>query len=405
MMRNSVANRNTHEALLATATSLFNQRGFSATRLVDVADRIGVTQNALYHYVSGKRDLAYQCYLTGCRSRERLLIAAGKRPGLAAIRLFVDKSLSEEEGEMAVMGEVALLTNEQARKVNRETKRSLGALAKMIEAGVSDGSIRKCDPVVAAYSIVSMLDWVPVWFSEKSGDRTALRRTFVDIVTAGVGLKSNSLDDLLDIPFTPALPAAETQVFDRDELGIIKREQILRTTMKMVNRQGVGGVTVDGVAAQLGLSKGAIYYYFRHKNDLIYETFARAHRLGLHCRALATERTTDPLMRYCLFQYLYRLGHGTDDGPIPVLARTTSLQKPVRRQIAQSFSTVRTFADSCLAAAIAQKSMRDIDTECARHAMSGMTNWFAKWYARDGRLTLEQIARLQIDLWARGLSE
>ena len=286
MMRNSVANRNTHEALLATATSLFNQRGFSATRLVDVADRIGVTQNALYHYVSGKRDLAYQCYLTGCRSRERLLIAAGKRPGLAAIRLFVDKSLSEEEGEMAVMGEVALLTNEQARKVNRETKRSLGALAKMIEAGVSDGSIRKCDPLVAAYSIVSMLDWVPVWFSEKSGDRTALRRTFVDIVTAGVGLKSNSLDDLLDIPFTPALPAAETQVFDRDELGIIKREQILRTTMKMVNRQGVGGVTVDGVAAQLGLSKGAIYYYFRHKNDLIYETFARAHRLGLHCRAL-----------------------------------------------------------------------------------------------------------------------
>ena len=51
------------DAVLQAAAILFNQKGYYATSLADVAARLQVTKTALYYYVDNKNDLLYQCYL------------------------------------------------------------------------------------------------------------------------------------------------------------------------------------------------------------------------------------------------------------------------------------------------------------------------------------------------------
>jgi len=47
------------------------------------------------------------------------------------------------------------------------------------------------------------------------------------------------------------------------------RDRILDTAMAMVVQEGVGGVTIDRVAAEAGMSKGGVFYHFKNKEALL----------------------------------------------------------------------------------------------------------------------------------------
>jgi AcrR family transcriptional regulator len=45
------------DSLLAVAVAVFNERGYEATTVDDLAGRLGLTKSAIYHHVSGKGEL------------------------------------------------------------------------------------------------------------------------------------------------------------------------------------------------------------------------------------------------------------------------------------------------------------------------------------------------------------
>src|ERR1700689_1518230 len=50
-------------ALLREAASAFTRQGFHATSLDDIAQKLGVTKAALYHYFPGKPALLRECFM------------------------------------------------------------------------------------------------------------------------------------------------------------------------------------------------------------------------------------------------------------------------------------------------------------------------------------------------------
>lgn len=48
-----------------------------------------------------------------------------------------------------------------------------------------------------------------------------------------------------------------------------KRTQILEAAARVVEREGVKGVTFDSVAAEAGLTKGGLLYHFASRDDLV----------------------------------------------------------------------------------------------------------------------------------------
>jgi AcrR family transcriptional regulator len=49
------------------------------------------------------------------------------------------------------------------------------------------------------------------------------------------------------------------------------RQEILDAARRVLLRGGIGALTLDAVAAEVGVSKPALYYYFRSKDALVFE--------------------------------------------------------------------------------------------------------------------------------------
>src|SRR5215216_1595141 len=57
-----------------------------------------------------------------------------------------------------------------------------------------------------------------------------------------------------------------------------RRREILLAAARVFARDGYANATLDGVAAQMGVTKGVIYYYFRSKEEIYTEIRATAIR-------------------------------------------------------------------------------------------------------------------------------
>jgi len=57
------------------------------------------------------------------------------------------------------------------------------------------------------------------------------------------------------------------------------RERILQTAFEMFGRYGYDGVSIDQISKACGLSKGAMYWYFRNKEALFVECVKRLRKL------------------------------------------------------------------------------------------------------------------------------
>jgi AcrR family transcriptional regulator len=58
------------------------------------------------------------------------------------------------------------------------------------------------------------------------------------------------------------------------------RERILDVALELFNEQGYDGTSLRQIAERLGLTKAALYYHFKSKEDILLELHLRVHALG-----------------------------------------------------------------------------------------------------------------------------
>lgn len=136
------------ETLLRVAASHFEERGYAGTSLNDICSELGITNNAVYHYFKSKEDIAYHCVL---RQQERLeayvdQIQAEPTSGLSKletlIRLILDSAL---EGPPLPVRLTYALSQPHRAEIFKRNEVSRVALVGIVEEGIQDGSIRRCD--------------------------------------------------------------------------------------------------------------------------------------------------------------------------------------------------------------------------------------------------------------------
>src|SRR5574343_1008041 len=59
------------EAVLRTAAQLFNEKGYAASTLDEVAERLGVSKPTVYYYVESKDGILFECVKTGLEMLQR----------------------------------------------------------------------------------------------------------------------------------------------------------------------------------------------------------------------------------------------------------------------------------------------------------------------------------------------
>ena len=56
----------------------------------------------------------------------------------------------------------------------------------------------------------------------------------------------------------------------------IRRETILQAAARCFNRKGYHGTTIEDIAQELRVSKAALYYYVKSKEEVLVSIFGRA---------------------------------------------------------------------------------------------------------------------------------
>jgi AcrR family transcriptional regulator len=157
------------ESLLAVAVDLFNERGFEATSMDELAGRLGVTKSAIYHHVPGKIDLlrlALDRALDG-------LFAVTTEPG-ATTGPAIDRLEHVVRGSVRVLiAELPFVTQLLRVRGNSDVERA--ALARrrqfdrvvrdLVRAAVDDGSVRAdVDPGVLGRLLFGTVNSLVEWY-------------------------------------------------------------------------------------------------------------------------------------------------------------------------------------------------------------------------------------------------
>lgn len=181
--------------ILKTASACFNEQGYSGTSLRDLAKRLKVTDAALYYYVQSKEELVFLCYMRSLDVAERIISQAATegRTGLEKMQLYIGLQVEANcgpEGPFAILSELPSLRLAHRSHVIERMNKDTRMVAGFIQTGMQDGSIRECDPPVAAMAIFGALSWIAKWHKpDGRHDINDVAKTFVQVLTKGIAAK------------------------------------------------------------------------------------------------------------------------------------------------------------------------------------------------------------------------
>lgn len=164
------------QEIFEQATRLFAQRGFAGTSLQDVADAVGLTRPALYHYVKSKDHLLANLVAEVTAVAATDIATVAQRTELSATQRVRDivQLLVRRQGEQGERFRLLLRSEADLPETVLESYRTnrravLRSLTDVIEHGIAQGEFRPVTATVAALGMLGTVNWVAWWYHPGSG--------------------------------------------------------------------------------------------------------------------------------------------------------------------------------------------------------------------------------------------
>lgn len=178
-------------ALLRTAVRLFLEEGYHRTPLSKVAERLNITKMALYNYFGSKEEILAELFRLGSEQYEAGFAAVERMPGdgLSKLRHLIRAYVAIITADFGMC--FARLDDRELPDATRVEVRSAkrrydSAFRTLIREGVEDGSIRPCDPKLAAFVIIGALNGIADWYRPDGAlSAEALGAEFAQRLTEG----------------------------------------------------------------------------------------------------------------------------------------------------------------------------------------------------------------------------
>ena len=160
------------QEILRTAARLFQQQGYDATSMNDVAANLKLSKGGLYHHFQSKDEILYNIMSHAMDITEERVINVVRRIDGAEerlrtlIRLHIQVVLSPEDREITVMlHENHPLPPALRRKINGRKKDYLHFVENLIaDVQRKRNSQSPVTPRAAAFALVGMINWIYQWY-------------------------------------------------------------------------------------------------------------------------------------------------------------------------------------------------------------------------------------------------
>jgi AcrR family transcriptional regulator len=191
------AYRGKRSELLQIAGEVFNEKGYEASTLNDIAARFGTDRAAIYYYFASKEEMFQEVFqatakkvlddnLSQAKRLQRLKLSAHEK-----LRLLITLQIKSYEANYPYvyvyiqedMGKVGHLSTPWAKEMVRKTRRFEAIVTDVITSGIRDGEFRDDLSVpLVAKTIFGMVNWTHRWF--KPGDRKYTADQTIDTFAA-----------------------------------------------------------------------------------------------------------------------------------------------------------------------------------------------------------------------------
>jgi TetR/AcrR family transcriptional regulator, cholesterol catabolism regulator len=200
------------QEILRTAARLFQQRGYDATSMNDVAAALKLSKGGLYHHFQSKDEILFEIMNHAMEiTQERVLnpvrsIADPEARLRALIRLHIEVVLSPRDREITVMlHENHPLPLALRKRINSRKKDYIHFLENLmaeVQRNVQQKDVQQKDiqqkaqrkgqpgrvsPRAAAFALLGMINWIYQWYKPE-GELQAqnLIPQFTDLIFGGI---------------------------------------------------------------------------------------------------------------------------------------------------------------------------------------------------------------------------
>ena len=188
------ATLDSRQEILRTAARLFQQRGYHATSMNDVASALKLSKGGLYHHFQSKDEILFNLMDHAMNiTQERVIngvrdIADPEERLRMLIRRHIEVVLSVRDREITVMlHENHPLPPSLRRRINARKKDYVhfveNLIAEVQRARHSSGSV---SPRAAAFALLGMINWIYQWYRPEGAlQQEHLGRQYTEIFFAG----------------------------------------------------------------------------------------------------------------------------------------------------------------------------------------------------------------------------
>jgi TetR/AcrR family transcriptional regulator, cholesterol catabolism regulator len=200
------------QEILRTAARLFQQRGYDATSMNDVAAALKLSKGGLYHHFKSKDEILYEIMNHAMEiTQERVLnpvrgIADPEERLRSLIRLHIEVVLSPRDREITVMlHENHPLPPALRKRINARKKEYIHFLENLM-AEVQNAQMQnthfqnthlknkaqrhsngKVSPRAAAFALLGMINWIYQWYKPEGDLQTQnLIPQFTGLIFGGI---------------------------------------------------------------------------------------------------------------------------------------------------------------------------------------------------------------------------
>lgn len=366
------------ELILAEAIRLFNRQGFFDTRLEDIAEAFGVGKTSISYHFKNKQLLLSEAYSRAIEFYEQLLDAAeyDGKAGEQYERLvigYIDAhraSLSGQGFPLATMSDFSGLIDADKESLGQRFDDIVQRVASILRRGRLDHSISVKSIEATTFFTFNLLHWIPRWLDEISErHHESAIAGLLEIIRHGLNTGSQTRpDQVLRRPTMTIAPA----IFDRETRNQMKREAILRTGIRHLNRNGYRNLSLDDISAELGVTRGALYYQIPDKEHFLIASFDRTFEMIERAMDANGQDESRPAI-YGLGDVLSTLfeAHISEHDPLLRLNLLPLLEPGPRRVIVSRSNRITSQFSELIGRGQIDGSIRNIDCEGCEHLLIG----------------------------------
>ncbi len=177
--------------------------------------------------------------------------------------------------------------------------------------------------------------------------------------------------------------------FDREAQFAAKRRAVILSAGQAFRRRGYHNASMTDIAAKLGLTKAALYYYVRNKEEVLYECHIMAYgEMDAILETNIRQGTALDRLETLFIEFVTML---TASG-VSLLTDVNSLGKIAKAEVLARRNKIERKIIRLVRDGQKDGSIRAGDARLHVFFFMGALNWLNAWYDNEGRLQGEDIA-------------